>query len=120
MGGKKDAGGPRKPRCWLERIIPEGLKRTARLPLWLSLAMERNHAQAGSLRSKAAGALVAKGEFEVWHPLPNTPDFTLMACNRLAPFNRVAHRRRRHAEKRSHVSGRKSSVTNRPETEKAF
>ena len=47
--------------------------------------MERNHAQAGSLRSKAAGARVAKGEFEVWHPLPNTPDFTLMACNRLTP-----------------------------------
>lgn len=49
----------------------------------VSLAMERNHAQAGSLRSKAAEALVAKGEFEVWHPLPNTPDFTLMASNRL-------------------------------------
>ena len=49
----------------------------------VSLAMERNHAQAGSLRSKAAEALVAKGEFEVWHSLPNTPDFTLMASNRL-------------------------------------
>jgi len=51
----------------------------------VSLAMERNHAQAGSLRSKAAEALVAKGEFEVWHSLPNTPDFTLMASNRLTP-----------------------------------
>lgn len=49
----------------------------------VSLAMERNHAQAGSLRSKAAEALVAKGDFEVWHPLPSTPDFTLMASNRL-------------------------------------
>jgi hypothetical protein len=49
----------------------------------VSLAMERNHAQAGSLRSKAAEALVEKGDFEVWHPLPSTPDFTLMASNRL-------------------------------------
>lgn len=50
----------------------------------VSLALERNHAQAGSLRSKAADALLAKGEFEVWHTLPKTPDFTLMASNRLS------------------------------------
>ena len=49
----------------------------------VTIAMERNHAQAGSLRSKAADALLAKGEFEVWAHLPNTPDFTLMASNRL-------------------------------------
>lgn len=49
------------------------------------LALERNHAQAGSLRTKAAGDIVATGEFEVWYPLPNTPDFTLMASNRLTP-----------------------------------
>lgn len=49
----------------------------------VTIALERNHAQAGSLRSKAADALLAKGEFEVWVPLPNTPDFTLMASNRL-------------------------------------
>ena len=49
----------------------------------VTIALERNHAQAGSLRSKAADALLAKGEFEVWVPLPNTPDFTLMASDRL-------------------------------------
>lgn len=49
----------------------------------VTIALERNHAQAGSLRSKAADALLAKGDFEVWAPLPNTPDFTLMATNRL-------------------------------------
>ncbi|MDP1862296.1 MAG: PhnD/SsuA/transferrin family substrate-binding protein [Thiobacillus sp.] len=49
----------------------------------VTIALERNHVQAGSLRSKAAEALLAKGEFEVWVPLPNTPDFTLMASNRL-------------------------------------
>ena len=49
----------------------------------VTIALERNHAQAGSLRSKAADALLAKGDFEVWVPLPNTPDFTLMASDRL-------------------------------------
>lgn len=49
----------------------------------VTIALERNHAQAGSLRSKAADALLAKGEFEVWVPLPTTPDFTLMASDRL-------------------------------------
>ena len=34
-------------------------------------------------RSKAADALLAKGEFEIWATLPSTPDFTLMASNRL-------------------------------------
>lgn len=50
----------------------------------VSLAIERNHAQAGSLRSKAADKLLAKGGYEIWHPLPRTPDFTLMASNRLS------------------------------------
>lgn len=54
----------------------------------VSLALERNHAQAGSLRSKAADALLAKGGFEVWHPLPATPDFTLMASNRFSQSDR--------------------------------
>lgn len=48
------------------------------------LAMQRDYAQAGSLRSKAADELITKGEFELWHPLPTTPDFTLMASNRLS------------------------------------
>ncbi len=50
----------------------------------VSLALERNHAQAGSLRTKAADKLLEKGDFEVWHPLPKTPDFTLMASNRFS------------------------------------
>ncbi|MFH1818330.1 MAG: PhnD/SsuA/transferrin family substrate-binding protein [Pseudomonadota bacterium] len=49
----------------------------------VSIALERNYAQAGSLRSKAANALLEKGDFEVWYALPNTPDFTLLASNRL-------------------------------------
>jgi len=50
----------------------------------VSLAMQRDYAQAGSLRSKLADELIAKGEYELWHPLPTTPDFTLMASNRLS------------------------------------
>jgi hypothetical protein len=45
------------------------------------LAMQRDFAQAGSLRSKLADELVARGGFEVWYPLPTTPDFTLMASD---------------------------------------
>ena len=48
------------------------------------LAIQRDYAQAGSLRSKLADELVAKEGFELWHPLPTTPDFTLMASNRLS------------------------------------
>lgn len=47
------------------------------------IAMQRGFAQAGSLRSKLANELIAKDEFEVWYPLPATPDFTLMASDRL-------------------------------------
>jgi hypothetical protein len=50
----------------------------------VALAMQRNFAQAGSLRSKLADELVAKGEFEIWYPLPTTPDFTLMASDRFS------------------------------------
>ncbi|MBU1222650.1 MAG: phosphate/phosphite/phosphonate ABC transporter substrate-binding protein [Gammaproteobacteria bacterium] len=50
----------------------------------VALSMQRDYAQAGSLRSKLADALVAKGEYEIWHPLPTTPDFTLMASNRMS------------------------------------
>ncbi|MBU4498890.1 MAG: PhnD/SsuA/transferrin family substrate-binding protein [Gammaproteobacteria bacterium] len=45
------------------------------------LAMQRDYAQAGSLRSKLADELVGKGEYEIWYPLPTTPDFTLMASD---------------------------------------
>lgn len=51
----------------------------------VALSMQRDYAQAGSLRSKLANEMVAGGEYEIWHPLPTTPDFTLMASNRLSP-----------------------------------
>ncbi|HEY9098265.1 MAG TPA: PhnD/SsuA/transferrin family substrate-binding protein [Thiobacillus sp.] len=54
----------------------------------VTIALERNHVQAGSLRTKAADALLAKGDFEIWAPLPTTPDFTLMASNRLTEADR--------------------------------
>lgn len=54
----------------------------------VTIALERNHVQAGSLRSKAAEALIAKGDFEIWAPLPNTPDFTLMASDRMSEAER--------------------------------
>jgi ABC-type phosphate/phosphonate transport system substrate-binding protein len=50
----------------------------------VALAMQRDYAQAGSLRSKLADELIAKGDYELWHPLPTTPDFTLMASNRMS------------------------------------
>lgn len=50
----------------------------------VALAMQRDYAQAGSLRSKLANELVAKDAFEIWLPLPTTPDFTLMASNSLS------------------------------------
>lgn len=49
----------------------------------VALAMQRDFAEAGSLRSSLANEMIAKDEFEIWHPLPTTPDFTLMATNRL-------------------------------------
>jgi ABC-type phosphate/phosphonate transport system substrate-binding protein len=52
-------------------------------PADVILALQREYAQAGSLRSKLADELTKKGEFEAWHPLPTTPDFTLVASNRL-------------------------------------
>jgi len=48
------------------------------------LSMQRDYAQAGSLRTKLADELVGKGEYEVWYPLPTTPDFTLMASDDLS------------------------------------
>lgn len=48
----------------------------------VALAMQRDYAQAGSLRSKLANEMIARDEFELWHTLPTTPDFTLMASNR--------------------------------------
>jgi len=50
----------------------------------VALAMQRDYAQAGSLRSKLADELIAEWDYELWHPLPTTPDFTLMASNRMS------------------------------------
>ncbi len=47
------------------------------------IAIQRDFVQAGSLRSQVANEMIEKGDFEVWYPLPDTPDFTLMASNRL-------------------------------------
>lgn len=51
----------------------------------IALALERDIAQAGSVRSALANQLIAKGTYETWYPLPNTPDFTLMASDKLTP-----------------------------------
>ena len=47
------------------------------------MAMENGYAQAGALGPKPTKELLAKGEYEVWYPLPSSPGFTLMASNRL-------------------------------------
>lgn len=49
----------------------------------VALAIEQDLVQAGSLRSSAANKLIEKGNFEVWYPLPATPDFTIVANNQL-------------------------------------
>lgn len=48
------------------------------------MAMENGFAQAGALGPKPTKDLLAKGQHEVWYPLPSTPGFTLMASNRLS------------------------------------
>lgn len=52
------------------------------------LAMERNYAQAGSLGAKLAKALVEKGKYEAWHPLPASPGFTLVASKQVSEGDR--------------------------------
>lgn len=54
----------------------------------VALAIERNYAQAGSLRIAKANELVEKGLVEIWYELPKTPDFTLMVSNRLSEAER--------------------------------
>lgn len=54
----------------------------------VALAIERDYAQAGSLRIAKANQLIEKGLVEVWYELPKTPDFTLMASNRLSEAER--------------------------------
>jgi hypothetical protein len=48
------------------------------------LAMERDYAQAGGLGAKPAKALVEKGKYEIWYPLPTSPGFTLVASDQLS------------------------------------
>ena len=52
------------------------------------LAMERNYAQAGALGGKLAKALIEKGGYEAWHPLPPSPGFTLVASTELREADR--------------------------------
>lgn len=54
----------------------------------VALAIERDYAQAGSLRIAKANELVSKGLVEIWYELPKTPDFTLMATNRMSEADR--------------------------------
>jgi len=77
---------------WLDVMARYTLKRNKQTTKFMNLktqeevvlAMQRDYAQAGSLRSKLADELIAKGEAEVWYPLPTTPDFTLMASDDLS------------------------------------
>lgn len=78
---------------WLDVMGRDTLKRNQQTPRQILnlktqedvvLALQRGYAQAGSLRSKHADPLVASNEYEVWYPLPTTPDFTLMASNRFS------------------------------------
>ena len=52
------------------------------------LAMERNYAQAGALGGKPGKALIEKGGYEAWHPLPPSPGFTLVASTELSEADR--------------------------------
>lgn len=52
------------------------------------LAMERDYAQAGGLGGKLAKALIEKGQYEAWHPLPASPGFTLVASKHLSEADR--------------------------------
>ena len=52
------------------------------------LAMKRNYAQAGGLGGKPAQALLDSGDYEIWHPLPVSPGFTLVASNKLSESDR--------------------------------
>lgn len=54
----------------------------------VTLAIRRDFAQAGSLRISKAKELVDEGLVEIWYELPKTPDFTLMATNRLSEAER--------------------------------
>lgn len=92
-GVQVDAVALTEKESWLDVMGRYTIKRSVAQPPRIlnfktqddvTIAIERNHVQAGSLRSKAADALLAKGDFEVWAPLPTTPDFTLMASNRLS------------------------------------
>jgi ABC-type phosphate/phosphonate transport system substrate-binding protein len=78
---------------WLDVMARHTLKRNRHEAVKLlnfktqeevAIAMQRGFAEAGSLRAKLADELVARGDFEVWYPLPATPDFTLMASDRFS------------------------------------
>lgn len=92
-GAKVEAVALTEEESWLDVMARQTLKRNKLDGLKIYnfkeqedvvLAMQRDYAQAGSLRTKRADELIAKDGFEIWHPLPTTPDFTLMASNRLS------------------------------------
>lgn len=96
-GGEVSAVALTEKASWLDVMARHTIKRNKHEGLRVFnlktqdevvLAMQRDFAQAGSLRSKLADELVAKGDYEIWHPLPTTPDFTLMASNRMSAAQR--------------------------------
>lgn len=52
------------------------------------LAMGRNYAQAGALGGKLGKALVEKGEYESWYPLPPAQGFSVVASKQLSEAER--------------------------------
>lgn len=52
------------------------------------LAMERNYAQAGALGGKLGKALVEKGGYESWYPLPPSQGFSVVASKQLSEADR--------------------------------
>lgn len=45
--------------------------------------LEQKAVQAGVLRTEKANKLLATGEYEVWYPLPTSPDFTVLIHDKL-------------------------------------
>lgn len=52
------------------------------------LAMDRNYAQAGALGGKLGKALVEKGDYEPWYPLPPSQGFSVVASKQLSEADR--------------------------------
>ena len=46
--------------------------------------LQQGVVQAGILRTEKANKLIATGNYEVWYPLPSSPDFTVLINDKLA------------------------------------